>query len=142
MNPVKKITRHIIKTEKTPSFLFLGIVSAEPDYRLSVMLNRHLGIDLRKRPDEITDVTGSETHSYSIFTTSPAALSLISNRSVGSTLLKKMKNIDFLLQIHGAPDRKQVEALASSLRIIPEITAVFIFDSREVSDRNIALLGQ
>jgi hypothetical protein len=142
MSPAKKITRHIIKTDETPSFLFLGIVSSEPDYRISVMLNRHLGIDLRKRPEEITDGTGSESHSYSIFTTSPAALSLISNKCVGSTLFKKMKNIDFLLQIHGTPDRKQAEALASSVRIIPEITAVFIFDSREVSDRNIALLGQ
>ena len=141
MSPVKKITKHIIKPEAGPAFLFLGIVSSEPDYRLSVMLNRHLGIDLRKRPEEITDGTGSETHSYSIFTTTPATLSLISNRSAGNTFIKKLKNIDFLLQIHGAPDRKQAETLVSSLRAIPEVTAVFIFDSREISDRNIALLA-
>ncbi len=140
MSPEKKITKHLIRSEETPAFLFLGIVSSEPDYRLSVMLNRHLGIDLRKRPEEITDGTGFGSHSYSIFTTTPSTLSLISNRSMGSTFIKKLKNIDFLLQIHGAPDRKQAEILVSSVRAIPEVTAVFVFDSRDISDRNIALL--
>lgn len=142
MSPVKKITRHIIKADETPAFLFLGIVSSEPDYRLSVMLNRHLGIDLRKRPEEVSAGAGTETHSFSVFTTTPPALSLVSNRSAGITLLKKLKNIDFLLLIHGVPDRKKAENLTASVRNIPEITAVFLFDSRDFSDRNIALLVQ
>jgi len=142
MSPVKKITRHTIKSNETPAFLFLGIVSSEPDYRLSVMLNRHLGIDLRKGPQEVSAGTGSETHSFSVFTTTSPALSLISNRSVGITLLKKLKNIDFLLLINGVIDRKQAESLTASVRNIPEVTAVFLFDSRDFSDRNIALLVQ
>jgi hypothetical protein len=142
MSQVKKITRHTIKTNETPAFLFLGIVSSEPDYRLSVMLNRHLGIDLRKGPEEVSAGTGNETHSFSVFTTTPPALSLISNRSVGITLLKKLKNIDFLLLIHGVPDRKQAENLTASVRNIPDVTAVFLLDSRDFSDRNIALLVQ
>jgi hypothetical protein len=141
MSPAGKITKHIIKTEETPAFLFLGIVSTEPDYRLSVMLNRHLGIDLRKKPEEIAESSGDNTHSYSVFTTAPITFSLISNRSMGRTLLRKLKNIDFLLQIHGTPDRKQAEALAASLRAIPEVTAVFLFDSRDFGDKNIALLA-
>jgi hypothetical protein len=59
---------------------------------------------------------------------------------MGGTLLRKLKNIDFLLQIHGTPDRKQAGALAASLRSIPEVTAVFLFDSRDLNDKNIALL--
>jgi hypothetical protein len=140
MSPAKRITRHTIKTDEAPPFLFLGIVSSEPDYRLSVMLNRHLGIDLRKDPEEINAESGGETQSYSVFTTTPAAFSLISNRSAGATLLKKLKNIDFLLMIHGVPDRKQAEILTAAVRNIPEVTAVFLFDSRDFSDRNIALL--
>ena len=140
MSPAGKITKHIIKTEETPAFLLLGIVSSEPDYRLSVMLNRHLGIDLRKNPEEITEGSGDKTRSYSVFTTAPLTFSLISNRSMGGTLLRKLKNIDFLLQIHGTPDRKQAGALAASLRGIPEVTAVFLFDSRDLGDKNIALL--
>jgi hypothetical protein len=140
MSPAGKITKHIIKTEDTPAFLLMGIVSTEPDYRLSVMLNRHLGIDLRKKPEEITEISGEKTHSYSVFTTAPLTFSLISNRSMGGTLLRKLRNIDFLLQIHGTPDRKQAEKLAASLRGIPEVTAVFLFDSRDLGDKNIALL--
>lgn len=140
MSPAGKITKHIIKTEEAPAFLLLGIVSSEPDYRLSVMLNRHLGIDLRKKPVEITEGSGDKTHSYSVFTTAPLTFSLISNRSMGGTLLKKLKNIDFLLQIHGSQDRKMAGTLAASLRDIPEVTAVFLFDSRDISDKNIALL--
>lgn len=140
MSPAGKITKHIIRSEEPPPFLFLGIVSTEPDYRLSVMLNRHLGIDLRKKPEEITENSGDKTHSWSVFTTAPLTFSLISNRSMGGTLLRKLKNIDFLLQIHGTPDRKQAEKLAASLRSIPEVTAVFLFDSRDLGDKNIALL--
>jgi hypothetical protein len=141
MSPAKRITRHTIKTDETPPFLFLGIASSEPDYRLSVMLNRHLGIDLRKDPEEINAESSGETQSYSVFTTTPATLSLISNRSAGVTLLKKLKNIDFLLLIHGVPDRKQAEILTAAVRNIPEVTAVFLFDSRDFSERNIALLA-
>jgi hypothetical protein len=125
MSPAGKITKHIIKSEEVPAFLFLGIVSSEPDYRLSVLLNRHLGIDLRKKPEEITEGSGEKTHSYSVFTTA---------------LLRKLKNIDFLLNIHGTPDRKLAETLAAAVRDIPEVTAVFMFDSRDLGDKNIALL--
>jgi len=140
MSPAGKITKHVFKTEETPAFLFLGIVSSEPDYRLSVMLNRHLGIDLRKKPEEIAEGSGEKTHFYSVFTTAPLTFSLISNRSMGGTLIRKLKNIDYLFHIHGTPDRKLAETLTAAVRDIPEVTAVFLFDSRDFSDKNIALL--
>ena len=140
MSPAGKITKHTIRAEEIPPFLILGIVSSEPDYRLSVMLNRHLGTDLRKKPEEITEGSGEKTHSYSVFTSAPLTFSLVSNRSMGGTLIRKLKNIDFLLLIHGAPDRKLAEKLAAEVRNIPEVTAVFLFDSRELSDKNIPLL--
>ena len=55
-------------------------------------------------------------------------------------MIRKLKNIDFLLLIHGAPDRKLAEKLAAEVRNIPEVTAVFLFDSRDLSDKNIPLL--
>ena len=38
-------------------------------------------------------------------------------------------------------EKKEAEELAKSLRQIPEITAVFILDSRENADRNLSLLS-
>ncbi len=136
-----KITRHTIPGEETEEFLFLGVVSAEPDYRLSVLINRHLGTDLRKCDDEITVQTDSATPSFSRFTTVPPELSLVSNRSEGYILLRKLKNIDFFLLFCRQTERQKTEELAATLREIPEITAVFVLDSRKITDRNLLLLS-
>lgn len=136
-----KITRHTIPGEEQQEFFFLGVVSAEPDYRLSVLINRHLGTDLRKCDDEIAVQTNSGRPTFSRFTTVPPELSLVSNRSEGHILLRKLKNIDFFLLICGQVDMQKAEELAATLRKIPEITAVFVLDSRKVTDRNLLLLA-
>ncbi len=141
MTREKKITRHTIGGAEPQPFLFLGVVSAEPDYRLSVMINRHLGTDLRKCPDEITVNTSSGSSLFSQFSTENGAFTLVSNRSGASVLLRKLKNIDYVLIPCGQHEKKEVEELAASLRQIPEITAVFILDSRENTDRNLSLLS-
>jgi hypothetical protein len=142
MSSRRKFTRHKIGSREIPDFIFLGIVSSEPDYRLSVMLNRHLGIDLRHSQTDISDETGPSDQRYSRFTTNPVTLSLVSNRNQGKSLIRKLKNIDYLLILHGPPDRKQAEALAASVRRSSEVTAVFVFESKEINDSNLSLLGQ
>ena len=140
MSTEKKITRHSIGTGETQPFFFLGLVSAEPDYRLSVMINRHLGTDLRKCNEDSIITSPAGTLQFSRFTPANLACFLVSNRSGGSVLLRKLKNIDYLVVPADGHDRKEAEELAASLRIIPEITAVFIFDSRDIPDRNLSLL--
>lgn len=140
MSPVRKITRHSIPAGENQAFMFLGVVSSEPDYRLSVLLNRHLRTDLRKNPSDIKAGNEGKDISFSRFTTVPPELSLVSNRSQGITLLNKLKNIDYLLVIHGDPDRKKAGELAARLREIAEITAVFVFESTSTGDRNLPLL--
>ncbi|MDX9728836.1 MAG: IPExxxVDY family protein [Bacteroidales bacterium] len=142
MSRERKITRHTIESAAPKTFFFLGVVSAEPDYRLSVMINRHLGTDLRKCPEDIIIETATGTRNFSRFSPENRAFALVSNRSGGSVFLKKLKNIDYLLVPAQQDDVKTAEQFAASLRIIPEITAVFILDSRETTDRNIALLAQ
>lgn len=141
MNNGGKITRHTIPEEEIKEFFFLGVVSAEPDYRLSVLINMHLGTDLRKCNDEISVQTDSGRPSFTRFTTVPPEFSLVSNRSEGYILLRKLKNIDFFLLFCGHDDKQKTEELAATLREIPEITAVFVLDSRKISDRNIRLLA-
>jgi len=140
MSREKKITRHTIGTSEPQPFFFLGVVSAEPDYRLSVMINRHMGSDLRRCNDDITVAAPAGTQQFSRFSPENRAFSLVSNRSGGNILLRKLKSIDYLLVPGGGQRRKEAEQLAASLRLIPEITAVFIFDSRQISDQNLSLL--
>ena len=140
MKDSTKIIRHTI-TPRTPEhFIFLGIVSTEPDYRLSVMLNRQLGISLQHSGEEIIQGESSGAHHYSVFITTPETVSLVSNKSSGNILIRKLRNIDFIMVIHGAPDKVKAETLAASIRKNPAVTAVFCFDSREISDRNLGLL--
>ncbi len=141
MSRERKITRHTIESAVPQPFFFLGVVSAEPDYRLSVMINRHLGTDLRKCPGDIIIDTSTGTRSFSRFSPENRAFTLVSNRSGGTVLLQKLKNIDYLLVPAQQDDAKTTEQLAASLRLIPEITAVFMLDSRSTADRNIALLA-
>ena len=141
MSRERKITRHTIDSAVPKPFLFLGVVSAEPDYRLSVMINRHLGTDLRKCPADIIIETATGTRNFSRFSPKNRTFTLVSNRSGGSVLLKKLKNIDYILVPAQQDDMKTSEQLAASLRLIPEITAVFMLDSSESADRNIALLA-
>lgn len=141
MNREKKITRHTIGSSESQPFSFLGVVSAEPDYRLSVMINRHLGTGLRKCTEDIIITTPTGTQSFSRFSPEDRAFTLVSNRSSGTILLRKLKNIDYLMVPGGEHNKSDAEKLAALLRQIPEITAVFVFDSRDNSDRNISLLA-
>jgi len=140
MTTGRKKTVHTIAGEKSPEFSFLGVVSAEPDYRLSVLINRHLGADLRKCDEEISVHTDSGRACFSRFTTVPPELSLVSNRSEGQILLRKLNKIDFFLIICGESGREKAEQLAATLREIPEITAVFVLESSKITDRNLPLL--
>ena len=141
MSPLKKISRHTIASGEMPAFSFLGLVSAEPDYRLSVLLNKHLGTDLRKCREDITSITETGKHSFSCFRSDPPPFSLVSNHGEGNILIRKLKKIDFLFVSGGPPDREKAESLAVIVRTIPGITAVFVFESSEISDRNISLIA-
>jgi hypothetical protein len=141
MTGKKKITRHTIENADPLPFNFIGVVSAEPDYRLSVMINRHLGINLRKCQEEIVITTTGGSHSFSRFTPEDNSFTLISNRSAGSFLLRRLKNIDFFIVPARREVRKEAEIIAASLRHIPEITAVFLFNSSETGDRGVTSLA-
>lgn len=54
--------------------------------------------------------------------------------------MSRLSRIDFLLVPGGLPDRKKTDEFATVIRKIPEVTAVFVFDSRETVDRNVSLL--
>lgn len=130
----KRIKKHRIGDDNIPRFLFLGIVSAEPDYRLSVILNKKAGFDLRKSASDIIAEPGGN-RGFSMFTDPSGHLTLASNRSSGSLLIRSLKNIDYLLVVHHSPALAELPELAKLIRDCPEVTAVFIFDSSKINDR-------
>ncbi len=122
----------------------IGIVSSEPDYRLSLKLNRKLGIGLKSiEPVEFRDETGTE-FIFSRFSDSPShptsGLQLVSNRSLKNFLLPKLKNIDFLILIPGSPDEKIIEKLITDIRETASVTGVFNIDVKALKEKNLKYL--
>jgi len=144
MKNQQKIKRvHLSLNEKDESIL-IGIVSADPDYKLSLTLNKKLGILLKNNsPVEPEHFTDSELL-FSRFTDMNRApdivISLVSNRSGKNFLLKKLKNIDYLLHLYDPENSWNTDQMITSLREITTITAVFNINIKSVKDKNLRYL--
>jgi hypothetical protein len=139
-----KITRIQLEESANEEFTFLGIVSSEADYKLSHLLNKKLKIALKNNKHlEISGLNGSNLNfsRYSDTSTSPEiTYNLISNRSEKDYLLKKLKNIDYFLQIHTSDNKFNIEKFTGNLREIDRITAVFRLNPGEIKDKNLQYL--
>jgi len=121
------------------NFSFLGIVTTEPDYKLSHLLNKGLGVSLSHSTDEIVNEPDNVNPSFSKFVTRDRKYALISNKSGQSLLLRKMSKIDFLF-IESADSNTNISLTAELIRKINGITAVFILNSTDVRDKNTEIL--
>lgn len=144
MRDSQKITRIHLPVDEQDIPTVLGIVSADPDYRLSLKLNKNLGISLKNSdPVEFQDDEGNK-FLFSRFLYSPAApgqnIQLVSNRSQKNFMLKKLKNIDYLLVLQNTPKDFIPEKIMSQLREIDSITGVFNIDVKTLKDKNLQYL--
>ncbi len=107
-------------------YQLLAIVSHLKDYRLSFFLNQELDLDLRKYDDLKPNETGA-SYSWYYYSEGETYLNcyLISNHHNLGKLVPALKNVDYLLFVKNPYDDKEVMALASSIRKIPNVMAVF-----------------
>ena len=144
MKGPQKITRvHLDVNDQDEPSVF-GIVSADPDYKLTLKLNRKLHILLKAfDPVKIRDNEGKELI-FSKFSDKKGAPDLVfdlfSNRSGKNFLVKKLKNIDFLFMVHDHEKNWQSEDLTTQLREIDNVTAVFNLDFKTLKDKNLKYL--
>ena len=144
MKSAPKIKRVTLNISGNNEPVLFGIVAAEPDYKLSLALNRKLGISLKS----ITPVTLQEENNnemlFSRFSDSSNSSGLVydltSNRSGKSCLIRKMKNIDYFLQIHDIDNESDIGRILSLLRETDCITAVFKISTEIIKDRNVKYL--
>jgi len=146
MKSVQKITRLQLKINQSIDFILLGLVSSEPDYKLSLILNKKFRIFLKNiSPVKLADYRGSElTFSrFSHTSDSPEIIfNLISNRSGKNFLLKKLKNVDYLMQVQDPDNKSNIKSIVAGLREIDSITAVFNIDLNTIKDKNLQYLTQ
>jgi hypothetical protein len=144
MKNIPKITRLQLKIDHEEESILLGLVSAEPDYKLSLSINKKLSISLKNAtpvnpgddPDSqiafsrFTYINGAHDISYN----------LISNRSGKDFLFKKLKNIDYIFQIHDPEGLNTTESLIAIMREIESVNAVFNIDLLTFKDKNLHYL--
>jgi hypothetical protein len=140
----QKLTRVQLDIVTNEDYSLIGIVSAEPDYKLSLTLNRKLSISLKNsKPIEIKGEKGDNLHfsRFSDHTDNKGyAVNLISNKSGNSLLLKKFNKIDYFLQFHSYSKEFYTEELTLTLRSIDTITAVFALETGNIRDKNLQYL--
>jgi hypothetical protein len=139
-----KITRVQLNDYTDEESTIFGIVTTEPDYKISQLINKKLKITLKN--SSTIDLTGSDglvlnftRYSYTSVPTE-TTFNLISNKSDKDYLLKKFKNIDYFFRISSIENKCDVEQLIGALREIDRITAVFRLDPMEIRDKNLVYL--
>jgi hypothetical protein len=146
MKNQKKITRVRLLIDNEDNSILLGLVSAEPDYKLSLSIKQMMGIALKtiaalsliteeENEVQFSRFTGTESGTDRTFT-------LVSNRSGKHYLIRKLKNIDYLIYIHDPEGIENPAQLTESLKKIPVVTALFKLDPNTIKDKNLDLVIQ
>lgn len=143
---IQKVKRIQLNVENNDKLFLFGIVSAEPDYKLSLALNKKMGISLKNiSPLNLSDESGNEI-SFSRFSytnhSDDVVYNLISNRSGKQFLLKKLKNIDYIFQVHYTGNDNNNSKVTSLLRETEAASAVFVIDTTTLNDRNLQYIIQ
>jgi hypothetical protein len=144
MKSKQKITRIHLSVNDQDDPIVFGIVTPDPDYKLSLKLNTKLHISLKgSAPVEIRE-KDDKNLVFSKFTDDKAAPDLIfhlfSNRSGNSFLIKSLKNIDYIFLILELGKNSNIENIAGSLREIDAVTAVFNIEYKTLKDKNLKYL--
>jgi hypothetical protein len=139
-----KITR-VTLTDKTEADLVLiGLVSTEADYKVSQLINKKLAISLRHQKTIDIEINAGEKDSFSKFAFSSGSPEvtylLISNRSEKNVIFKKLKKIDYLFIIQDHESACNIDQIATQLREIEKITALFRLDPKDIKDKNLAYI--
>jgi hypothetical protein len=146
MMNARKVTRVKLQIDRMDYSCLIGLVSADPDYKLSLAINRKLGLSLKNTdPLQIKGGFGTELI-FSRFSDthgpSERIISLVSNRSGQNFLIRRLKNIDYLLHVFDPDDEVFVNNVISGLKEIPSVTAVFRLEPDKIRDKNLDLVMQ
>jgi len=141
MKGSRKITRVQLTVKDQNDPAVFGIVTPDPDYKITLKVNKKLNIFLKASlPLEIPGTTGKHL-TFSKFTDSRKTPDLVyhlfSNRSGSNFLLPSLKNVDFIFMILDLGKETGTEEVTGWLREIEAVTAVFKLDPKTLRDRNV-----
>ncbi len=125
-------------------FTLIGISCHVKDYRISFLLNRHLGLDFLKIEDlKITLNNKKDPEEFSMYYYFDEdyfnTYYLVANRSRELVLAPEIKQVDFLLIIEGEFKKSQEDRLIKSIRNIPNILMAYEIKFAEIKNHETLL---
>ncbi len=120
-------------------FTLIGISCHVKDYRISYLLNNHLGFDLLKMEDlKITLNNKKDPEEFSLYYYSDEdyfnTYYLVANRNQEFVLAPEIKQVDFLLIVEGEFRRSQKDRLIRSVRNIPNVLMAYEIKFAEIKN--------
>ena len=120
-------------------FTLLGISCHVKDYRISFLLNKHLGYDFQKMEDlKITLASKKDPAEFSLYYYHDEdyfnKYYLLANRSQDLVMAPEIKQVDFLLLIEGEFRKAQKYRLIKSIREIPNVLTAYEVKFAEIKN--------
>lgn len=121
--------------EYTPDFKAFGLFAPLKGYRLCWLLNKDMGLDMKRMPDfSHTPTKADQAISFPVFFYKNPALLLqyflLVNKTMHGVLFDQPKNMDFLFLVRSPVDHGHAEEVVKYMRQIPNVQAVFPFDEK------------
>ncbi len=121
--------------EYTPDFKAYGLFAALKGYRLCWMLNKDLGLSLKRMPEfSYAPYKATQAISFPVFFYKNPALLLqyfiLVNKTTQGVLLEQPKNMDFLFLVRNPVDYGHADEVVKYMKQIPNVQAVFPFDEK------------
>jgi hypothetical protein len=143
MKKTQKVTRVKLDIDQVNDYVLFGLVAAEPDYKLSLSLNKKFKISLKNvSPIKLPGDDLAFSRFSNINESKNLVFNLVSNRSGKNYLLSKLKNIDYLLQVMVSENEFDLNDTTTLLRETEAVNAVFNIDVKSIKDKNLLYLNQ
>ncbi len=137
--------KKIIKLSVETDFKLIGIATRISTHKLSWLLNNNLQTDFKQADDLFLNSTEAEkNNTYAIYaydTNTELSYRLIENKTDSGTLIKQLKNIDYLLKIEGDFSENQQTQLIKKIRTFENIDACLIIDIQKLKQKEIELIS-
>ncbi len=140
-NPPPKKQTLKLKVDTDIRFRLVGISCHENDYRLVWAINNQLKMNFIKTGNLVIHHQKLKTDlEFSRFTFADDSryitYNLISNRCPDGFLFSEIRNIDFLVQIHGETTEVEVKDFRSRLKTVKVISATFLLHPEKLKGIN------
>jgi len=139
------VKKHKLEMAIDKDFVLLGLMADQADYRLCLLINRALGLDLRKQDDLVLyhrKLDQDQDFSLFEYTDEESLLTyrVIRNRTEEGFFLDELKNLDYLIHIQGDITEESTSSFFRKISSIPDVRMCVPVDLNKIRNKERLLL--